>query len=58
MIRVTEVIKNMKEAARKKISWAVLAVGICFIVFGAYREEVATVLNKAIRICLECVGIG
>ncbi len=48
----------MKETARKKISWAVLAVGICFIVFGAYREEVATVLNKAIRICLECVGIG
>ena len=57
MIRVTEVIKNMKETARKKNSWAVLAVGICFIVFGAYREEVTTVLNKTIHICLECVEI-
>lgn len=28
------------------------------IVFGIYREEVTDVFNKAIRICLECIGIG
>ena len=33
-------------------------VGIAFMVFGIYRGEMATVLAKAIRICLECIGIG
>ena len=33
-------------------------VGIAFMIFGIYRGEMATVLAKAIRICLECIGIG
>ena len=33
-------------------------IGIAFMVFGIYRGEMATVLAKAIRICLECIGIG
>lgn len=32
--------------------------GILCICMGIYREEVQTVLMKAIYICLECIGIG
>ncbi|MDY2987241.1 MAG: CD1871A family CXXC motif-containing protein [Peptoniphilus sp.] len=32
--------------------------GVMCIMYGAQRGEVDTVLSKAIRICLECIGIG
>lgn len=35
-----------------------LVVGIAMLCFGAWRSEAATVLSKAIKLCLECVGIG
>lgn len=35
-----------------------LALGALCIVIGIHREEAATVLMKAIYICLECIGIG
>lgn len=35
-----------------------LALSILFIGYGAYRGEVDTVYTKAIKLCLECVGIG
>lgn len=32
--------------------------GILMIGYGVYRGETAAVLEKAINICLECIGIG
>ncbi len=48
----------MKITEQKIISIAILMIGIIFIIYGAYRGEIDTVFSKAIRICLECVGIG
>ena len=35
-----------------------LLAGIGMIILGIYRGEVTEVFNKAVRICLECIGIG
>ena len=36
---------------------AVILVAIAFIYLGAARGEAAIVVRKAIRICLECIGV-
>ena len=33
-----------------------LALGAC--VFGVFRGEMHTVMQKAVAVCLECIGIG
>ena len=40
------------------IRLATLAVSVTFIVIGAFNGSMTDVLNKAIRICTECVGLG
>lgn len=35
-----------------------LTVGLAFIVIGAVRGEANAVLQKAIMICMECIGLG
>ena len=35
-----------------------LLAGVAMLCFGVWRGEAATVLSKAIKLCLECVGIG
>lgn len=34
------------------------AIGILLMGFGIYRGEMDVVLEKAVNICLECIGIG
>lgn len=41
-----------------QIRAAVLLAGISLTAVGIARGETATVLKKAINICLECIGIG
>lgn len=47
----------MKELPRKYTVMLIIAAA-ALIAFGVYRGEVITVLNKATRICMECIGIG
>lgn len=32
--------------------------GIAMMAFGIHRGEMAVVFTKAVRICMECIGIG
>jgi hypothetical protein len=44
---------------KNKIStFLLILIAIVFIVLGFLRSDNLEVLNKAIRVCLECIGIG
>ena len=49
---------RISQNPRKIIGVASTLVGVAMMVFGIYRGEMAVVLAKAIKICLECIGIG
>ena len=51
---VTELIRSKKAV----IQVVLLIAGIAMVCFGVWRGEAETVLSKAIKLCLECVGIG
>ena len=42
----------------KYLRISILILAIVLIAAGIYIDEVATVINKSINICLECIGIG
>ena len=48
--------KQLSKKAAAQILFLLL--GLVFLVCGVMRGEADTVLNKAIKLCLECVGIG
>ena len=48
----------MKSVGKSAVQITLLVCGIAMLCFGAWRGEAETVLGKAIRLCLECVGIG
>ena len=40
------------------IRGVLIALGAAFVALGVMRGEHQTVLQKAITVCLECIGIG
>ena len=39
-------------------SLVLLCIGIAMMYIGVHRGEALVVMNKAIRVCMECIGIG
>ena len=48
----------MFKAIKPVAQVALLIVGVAMVGFGIMRGEADDVLAKAIRLCLECIGIG
>jgi hypothetical protein len=45
----------------KEKTWltiGVLLIGVMFLAVGIWRGEPAIVLDKAVALCMECIGIG
>ena len=49
---------NMSHGKKAAAQAVLLIAGIVMVCFGVWRGEAETVLSKAIKLCLECVGIG
>ena len=47
----SEIVKNL-------ISLGLIVMAFTLIMYGIFDNEIATVFNKAINVCLECIGIG
>ena len=48
----------MKREVPLKVTLILIPIAIALCALGIYRGEVAVVLNKAINICMECIGLG
>lgn len=43
---------------RKIAAGGIAVISAVFIAYGALRGEAGIILNKAVNICLECIGLG
>lgn len=41
-----------------KVRGGLLLLGAAFVIWGVGRQEHLVVLKKAVKICLECIGVG
>lgn len=48
----------MKRIKTNLLRIAFLVLSILFLGIGIKNEEFVSVLEKAVRVCLECIGIG
>ena len=46
-----------KNNSRRAWAWGVLA-GVLFLGIGAIQGQLAVIWQKAVMICLECIGLG
>lgn len=44
--------------SRRQLRWCVLCIGAVSLGYGLARGEAPLVLAKAVRVCLECIGLG
>lgn len=49
---------RMDKGRRMAAQFVLMSVAVCMVMLGIYRGEVSVVLNKAVNICLECIGLG
>lgn len=48
----------MKKDKKKFVGYAFAVIGIAMMLIGVGDNEHREVFEKAVRICLECIGIG
>lgn len=53
-----ERVMKLSHGRKTAVQVLLLVAGVSMLCFGVWRGEAATVLSKAIKLCLECVGIG
>lgn len=51
-------ISTLRRMRRNNVAWLLLAGAALLILTGITQGQPAQVLAKAIRVCMECVGIG
>lgn len=49
---------NNKRQIFRGMQIFILGAAFGMLSYGIYRGEVSMVLNKAVNICLECIGLG
>lgn len=50
--------QKLKRKQSNFITSLLFIIGITFMTYGILRSEVPVMFEKAINICLECIGIG
>ena len=57
-VQKTKRVMKLSHVQKTAVQIALLAAGTAMLCFGIWRGEASAVLSKAIKLCLECVGIG